>query len=253
VSGPVLDLCELAFSWPGGTRALDQVSFSVKEGETLALVGPNGAGKSTLLLLLVGLLRPETGEIRAFGEKLDPRRLPALRQRIGLLLQDPDDQLFLPTVLDDVAFGPRNLGLDRDEARNQAIAALEVTGVAHLRDRPHHRLSAGEKRLVALASVLALRPEVLLVDEPSSHLDPRARRNLIGLFRGLRTTLVMVTHDLDLAWDLCTRTVVLFGGKVAADGPSERLLADAELMTRCGLELPLCLQERTQNVGSRPD
>lgn len=234
-----LELRSLCFSWPDGRVVLRDVTFSLHAGERVALVGANGAGKSTLLSLLVGLLRPEKGEVRVEGLKVEPGNLSRIRQVMGLLLQDPDDQLFLPSVEEDVAFGPQNLGLSHEEVRGRVSRALQRCGAEHLRDRPPYRLSAGEKRRVALAAVLALEARILALDEPTSHLDPRGRRELQELLTSLGLTTLLVTHDLDLAWDLAPRTLILRDGVIAADGPSEQLLSDEALLRSCGLELPL--------------
>lgn len=239
---PLVELRGLRSVYPDGREALRGIDLRVERGESVAIVGANGAGKSTLLLQLVGLLEPFAGEVRVAGMRVERANLCAVRRTVGLLLQDPDDQLFLPSVAEDVAFGPRNLGLEREEALLRTARALERVGASHLRDRPPHRLSAGEKRLCALAAVLALEPEILALDEPSSQLDPRSRRALAVLLAGLPVTRILVTHDLDLAWDLCPRTVVLSEGRIAADGPTAALMQDDALLERCGLLRPLRLQ-----------
>ncbi len=241
---PVLSIQELSYEFPGGIRALDQVRLTIQAGESVALVGPNGSGKSTLLLHAVGLL--PSPAVRIGGQ--DPTRrkdLPGIRRFAGLLFQDPDDQLFMPTVLEDVAFGPANFGQSPEEARTTAEKVLADLGLSHLADRPSHHLSGGEKKLVALAAVLACNPEFLVLDEPSAGLDPASRRRLLEILTAWQEqdkTLLLATHDLDLAFGACRRTIVLTSGRILAEGPTERLLADAELMARARLEVCLSVQ-----------
>jgi cobalt/nickel transport system ATP-binding protein len=238
-----IELCALSFHFDAGTPALIDVSLRVAQGERLALVGPNGAGKSTLLLHLAGLL-PEAGqghgagEVLLFGERLRRETLPAARRQIGLLFQDPDDQLFCATVGEDVAFGPQQLGLRGEPLRAVVEGALAQVGLAGFEDRAPHRLSGGEKKRVALAGVLACRPRVLAFDEPTSGLDPRSRRQLITLLHGLDATCVIATHDLSLAAEMCARAVVLDGGRLVAQGSTRTLLLDDALMKAHGLETP---------------
>jgi cobalt/nickel transport system ATP-binding protein len=235
----MLRLESVDYAYPDGQRALDGVSFAVAGGEAVALVGANGAGKSTLLKLLPGVLLPTGGAIFVDGERLDKASVPRLRCRVGLVMQEADDQLFSPPVYDDVAFGPRNLGFSPKEVAARTEEALAFVGAAHLVKRAPYRLSGGEKRLAALASVLSMDPALLAMDEPSSSLDPRSRRGVIALLLQLPQTRLVATHDLDLVWDACPRVIVLHEGRVAADGPSKKLLADRSLMESCGLELPL--------------
>jgi cobalt/nickel transport system ATP-binding protein len=233
---------DLGFSYPDGTPALDGVCFEVGHGESIAIVGANGAGKSTLLMHLNGVLSPARGSV-AIGEVPVTRdTLPDIRKAVGMVFQDPDDQLFMPTVHDDVAFGPVNLGLPAEAIETRVTDALARVGSEHLRDRPPYRLSGGEKRAVAVATVLAMCPNVLVLDEPSSSLDPCARRGLIRLLGGFEHTKIIATHDLDLALDLCERTIVLRGGSVAADGPTREIFDDDDLLRACQLERPFALQ-----------
>ncbi|MFZ0408284.1 MAG: ABC transporter ATP-binding protein [Cyanobium sp.] len=241
-SPPAIEIDLLTFSYPDGTPALTGINLSVSRHESVAVVGANGAGKSTLLALLTGLLDPLSGSIRIGGIPLERRSLAEIRRFLGMVFQDSDDQLFMPTAAEDVAFGPRNLGLPAEQVERRVSQALERVGASSLRERSPHRLSGGEKRAVAIATVLAMEPAVLLLDEPSSNLDPRARRRLIRLLQGLAHTRVVATHDLDLALDLCERTVVMQAGRVVADGPTGRIFADAALLERCGLEPPLAMQ-----------
>jgi len=241
MSHHTIDVVDLRFEYPDGTRALDGVSFSITHGESIALVGANGAGKSTLLMHLNGFLTPGHGSVDIGGTPVTRSTLKTIRRSVGMVFQDPDDQLFMPSVFEDVAFGPMNLGLPAEEIEARVTGALERVGADHLRDRPPYRLSGGEKRAVAIATVLAMTPDVLVMDEPSSNLDPRARRRLIELLAGFEHTKIIATHDLDLALELCDRTIVMSGGAVAADGPTASIFADAGLLDSCGLERPLSL------------
>jgi cobalt/nickel transport system ATP-binding protein len=240
---PAIELRHLSFHFEDGTPAFRDVSFQVAEGECVALIGPNGAGKSTLLLHLIGIL-PEPGEghgegeVRLFGERLDHATLSAARRDVGLLFQDPDDQLFCPTVGDDVAFGPRQQGLRGDVIRTRVETSLAQVGLAGFERRLPHRLSGGEKKRVGLAGLLACEPKALVFDEPTSGLDPRARRQLIGVLQRLRATRLFATHDLALVAETCSRTIVLDSGRVVADGPTGDLFGDDELMQAHGLERP---------------
>lgn len=230
---------DLSFAYPDGTRALDGVSFAAGHGETIAVVGANGAGKSTLLLHLNGLLTPEHGSVDIGGVPVTKATLPDVRRTVGMVFQDPDDQLFMPTVAEDVGFGPLNLGLAPEEVAARVHAALARVAAEHLAERPPYRLSGGEKRVVAIATVLAMEPKVLVMDEPSSGLDPRARRRLIDLLEGFEHTRLVATHDLDLAATLCERTIVLGRGRVLADRPTADVFRDDALLEEGGLERPL--------------
>jgi cobalt/nickel transport system ATP-binding protein len=231
---------DLAFRYPDGPApVLDGLSLHVDASERVAVLGPNGSGKTTLALHLNGLLELQTGTITIGELGLSRQTLPDIRRTVGLLFQDPDDQLFMPTVADDVAFGPANLGL-RAEAREQAVdGALAAAGVDALRDRVPHHLSGGEKRRAALATVLAMSPGVLVLDEPTSGLDPVGRRELAELLVTLPPTQLVVTHDLPLALAVCPRSVIVGDGRIVADGPTLDLLADTDLLARHRLELPL--------------
>lgn len=234
----VLEVEDLAFTYPDGTEALKGVTFSVGQGERVALLGPNGAGKTTLLLALIGIVEAQQGLVRVGGVALEEKTLPEVRRRIGIVFQDPDDQLFMPTVRRDVAFGPANLGLSPEEVAARTMAALAAVGMEAQADRAPHHLSGGEARRAAIASVLAMQPDVLVLDEPTSNLDPVGRRELSELLGSLDTTQIVVTHDLPFALSLCPRSIVLNDGKVAADGPTRQLLSDAGLMAANRLELP---------------
>ncbi len=234
---PAIEIRGLTYAYPDGTRALNGVDLTVEEGESLGLVGPNGAGKSTLLLHLNGILRGK-GEVRVFGLPVQKENLKEIRRRVGLVFQDPDDQLFCPTVFDDVAFGPLNMGFSPQEVEEEVRRALAVVGLEGMEKRPAHHLSYGQQKRVSIATVLSMRPDILVLDEPSSNLDPRARRELSELLQGLPVTKVVVTHDLPFVFEICERVVILDGGKIVADGEAFAVLSDEELLERHGLELP---------------
>jgi cobalt/nickel transport system ATP-binding protein len=237
-TAPSLLVEDVAFAYPDGHQALFGVDLRIEPGERVALLGPNGAGKTTLVLHLNGILRPGRGAISVAGLPVTKANLREIRSRVGIVFQDPDDQLFMPTVGEDVAFGPRNLGLPESEIAARVAAALEQVGMSGYADRPPHHLSFGQRRRVAVATVLSMHPEVLVLDEPSSNLDPAGRRELAEVLESLPVTLLMVTHDLPYAMQLCPRSVVLDGGAVVADGRTRDLLADQPLLARHRLELP---------------
>jgi cobalt/nickel transport system ATP-binding protein len=238
-----IELRGLSYTYPDGTAALRDIELVIRRGERVAFIGPNGAGKSTLLLHLNGIIRG-SGEIRIFGESMSDRTIRSVRARVGFVFQDAEDQLFCPTVFDDVAFGPLNWGYPKEEIRERVERALERVGMKGTEERNAFHLSGGEKKRIALATVLSLDPDILVLDEPTGDLDPRTRRNLIDLLRTFDTTLVIATHDLDLVLDLCPRSVILYGGNVVADGNSGQLLRDGELLRKYGLELPLSVPPR---------
>ncbi|MFO1489581.1 MAG: ABC transporter ATP-binding protein [Kiritimatiellia bacterium] len=242
MSRHAVEVRDLSFAYPDGTMALQGVSLHVEQGEAVALVGGNGAGKSTLLRHLTGCHPAGRGEVFIGGELLTRDTAARARRRIGMVFQDPDDQLFMPTVAEDVAFGPLNAGLPPDEVEERVASALAGVGMAQVRDRPPYRLSAGEKRAVAIATVLAMAPDILLLDEPSSNLDPRGRRRLIELLRSFGHTRILATHDLELVVEVCTRVIVLGGGRVVADGPTREILNDEALMLAHALERPHILR-----------
>lgn len=244
MSHHLVEMRDVSYSYPDGTPALDKVSFRIGHGEAVGVVGANGAGKSTLLLHLNGLLSPAAGEVRIGDLPVTAGTRPQVFRTVGYVFQDPDDQLFMPSALDDVAFGPLNLGLSPDEARAKARQALETVGVEHLAARAPYRLSGGEKRAVAIAGVLAMSPSILVLDEPTSGLDPAARRRLIGLLGAFQHTRIIATHDLDLVLDICTRVLVMHQGSVQADGRPEDVFSDRTLLETCHLEPPLSWQRR---------
>ena len=228
----------LRFRYPNGVAGLDGVDLHVTHGERVAVLGPNGAGKTTLMLHLNGLLTASAGELEVAGLVVEPRALQELRARVGLVFQDPDDQLFMPTVREDVAFGPLNLGLEREAVRERVDSALAAVRMAHVVGRAPHQLSLGQRRRVSIATVLAMRPRLLVLDEPTANLDPRARRELLEILDAIDRTMLVVTHDLPFAAQLCERAVLLSGGRVVADGPCAELLADERLLAAHDLELP---------------
>ncbi|WP_353943088.1 ABC transporter ATP-binding protein [Streptomyces sp. HUAS MG91] len=233
-----LDVSGLAFAYPDGHQALFGVDFSVARGERVALLGPNGAGKTTLVLHLNGILTGGAGTVKVAGMPVDKRNMAEIRRKVGIVFQDPDDQLFMPTVREDVAFGPAAAGMKGAELEARVHKALGLVGMAEYADRPPHHLSFGQRRRVAVATVLAMEPEILVLDEPSSNLDPASRRELADILRSLDVTVLMVTHDLPYALELCPRALILSGGVIAADGPTGDLLMDEDLMRAHRLELP---------------
>ena len=230
----------VTFSYPGSAPALEGVTFEVNDGEKVGLIGANGAGKSTLMKCVPGLLEA-SGTITVGGLAVNRENLAEVRRKVGYVLQDPDSQMFMPKVIDDMIFGPVNYGLSREEAEAGADRVLEDLGITRLRDRYNHRISGGEKRMAAIATVLAMGPDIMLMDEPSSSLDPRNRRALINTIKGLDRTMLIASHDLDMILDICSRVILLDGGKLIADGKAEEILRDRELLEAHSLELPLSL------------
>jgi cobalt/nickel transport system ATP-binding protein len=232
---------ELAFAYPDGNQALFGVNLKISKGERVALLGPNGAGKTTLVMHLNGILSTLHGKVFVAGKLVDSKDKEALKQirsKVGIVFQDPDDQLFMPTVGQDVAFGPYNMGLRDAELDEVVTQALSMVGMLEYKDRPPHHLSFGQRRRVAVATVLAMKPEILVLDEPSSNLDPASRRELAEILRSLDITIIMVTHDLPYAYELCERSLILSGGIIAADGKTKDILKNEELLKKHRLELP---------------
>jgi ABC-type cobalt transport system, ATPase component len=229
----------------GGVKILDEVSFTIKAGEKVALIGENGAGKSTLLMSLVGITPIESGNIHVNQIALNKKNLAQIRAETGVVFQNPDDQLFMPKVYDDIAFGPRNLGISESEISLRIDTVLEKLGISHLRERMTGKLSGGEKRRIAIATVLVMNPSVILFDEPSSFLDPKSRRLLINELSSLRYTQFIATHDLDMALEICDRVIILQNGKIQAEGAVKEILTNQELLEKFGLELPLSLSKTT--------
>ena len=242
MSHHIVHVKHLQHVYPDETVALRDVSFLIHHGESVGIIGANGAGKSTLLLHLNGYLSATSGDIVIGDAQLSKATLPEIRRTVGMVFQDPEDQLFMPTVYDDVAFGPLNLGLSPDEIEIRVMQALERVGAVELRDKPPYHLSGGEKKRVASATVLSMLPEILVLDEPTNGLDPHARRQLIALLQAFHHTRIVTSHDLDMILQLCERTIVLHEGKIMADGPTLEIFNDDELLKTCRLEKPFSMQ-----------
>ncbi|SMD10813.1 energy-coupling factor ABC transporter ATP-binding protein [Sporomusa malonica] len=242
MSHHIVELKDVKYTYPDQTEALCGLSVRITHGESVAIVGANGSGKTTLLSHLIGVLFPTEGTINIGGYPVTKQTLPHVRRAVGMVFQNSDDQLFMPTVYDDVAFGPLNLGLPPAEVDARVTAALTTVGALHLKGRTPYRLSGGQKRSVAIAAVLAMDPCILVMDEPTAGLDPLARRQLINLLKTFEHTKIIATHDLDLVLDLCARTVVISAGRVIADGPTLDIFNDQELLDRAHLEKPFRMQ-----------
>jgi len=241
---PAVEIRGLSYTYPDGCEALRETDLSVAVGESLGLMGPNGAGKSTLLLHLNGVL-PAEGRVLIQGLPVTDRNLGEIRRLVGMVFQDPDDQLFMPRLLDDVAFGPLNLGWDEQTVCERSRQALELVGLSAQAERPPHHLSLGQKKRAALATVLVMEPEILVLDEATSGLDPRGRREIIQFLGGLTCTKIIATHDVDLVQDLCDRVAVMDEGRIVALGAAEDILTDAELLFAHGLEQPRNVSRRS--------
>jgi cobalt/nickel transport system ATP-binding protein len=247
MSHHVVDLNDVHFRYPDGTEALQGISFSMVHGESVGIAGANGTGKTTLLLSLAGHLLPTEGEVWIGGVCSTKKTREELRRKVGIVFQRTDDQLFMPTVYEDVAFGPINLGLTPERVDERVRNALEMVGCLHLSSRPPHRLSEGQKRAVSIATVMAMHPDILVMDEPASNLDPKSRRALIELLNRFDHTKIIASHDLDLLLDVCKRCIIIRDGKVIADGVAEEILLNETLLKDNGVELPLS----RQNLGVR--
>ncbi len=237
-----VEVKNLEHVYPDETVALRDVSFLIHHGESVGIIGANGAGKSTLLLHLNGYLSATSGDIIIGDDTLSKETLPEIRRTVGMVFQDPEDQLFMPTVYDDVAFGPLNLGLDQAAIETRVMDALERVDATELRDKPPYHLSGGEKKRVAIATVLSMLPEILVLDEPTNGLDPHARRQLIALLKAFHHTRIVTSHDLDMVLELCERTIVLHDGRIMADGPTLEIFRDDKLLESCRLEKPFAMQ-----------
>ena len=242
MSHHIIEARDLHYVYPDGTFALRGVSLRITHGESVAIIGANGAGKSTFLLHLNGYLTPTSGEIRIGDFPLTKATLPEIRRTVGMVFQDPDDQLFMPTVFDDVAFGPLNLGLPIPEVERRVVDALEQVGGTHLRNKPPYNLSGGEKKRVAIATVLSMSPDILVMDEPTNGLDPFSRRQLMALLKEFNHTKIFTSHDLDMVHELCERTIVLHNGEILADGNTTEIFQNEKLLSHCRLEKPLSMQ-----------
>jgi cobalt/nickel transport system ATP-binding protein len=241
MSETIISVKDVKFSYPAGVKAINDVSLEIRRGERVALLGPNGSGKSTLILLIAGLLSPQKGKIRVLNEDTTSKSFQKLRQKIGIVFQDPDDQLFNQSVIEDVAYGPKNLGLPPESIAERCDHILEDIGISHLKNRPPHRLSFGEKKKVSLATALVLRPELLILDEPTANLDLVSRRGLIDLLNELNaegTTIVISTHDVEALPELADRVIVVSHGSLLGEGEMHKVLQDVALLESAGLELP---------------
>lgn len=234
-----IEVADLTYCYPDGTLALDKVSFTIHHGERVALLGPNGAGKSTLIGHLNGITRAQSGTVAIEDIIITDKTIGTVRSRVGVVFQDPDNMLFMTSIGDDVAFGPLNMGLSQAEVDKRVHRALDAVSLTHLSEKPGMHVSFGQKKRAAIASVLSMEPAVLILDEPTSNLDPRAKREMTELVACLDITLVIATHDLDLAWRMCDRALVLDGGKVVAHGPAREIMANEELMLAHGLDVPI--------------
>jgi cobalt/nickel transport system ATP-binding protein len=232
-----IELKNFSYKYPDGTVALSEISLSAEHGQKLALIGPNGAGKSTLLLAMAGFIKG-TGKVLVDGLQINKKNLKAIRTLLGCCLENPDDQLFMPTLFDDVAFGPLNMGLEPEQVKLRVADALRTVGLAEMADKPPHHLSAGQKRAAAIATILSMAPKIITLDEPDGNLDPRNRNNLIKLLAGLGQTLIIATCNMDFAAAIADRATLLDKGRIIADGNAREIMSDSKLMTEHGLEVP---------------
>ncbi len=235
----MIEFAHVSCAYERAKPVLKDISFTIREGETVGLIGCNGAGKSTVMKLLLGLLPCSDGKITAAGLPVDKAHLAEIRAKIGVVLQDPETQMFMPTVYEDMLFGPMNYGLSREEADRRIDAALEQLQIGRLKHRHNHRISGGEKRMAAIAVILAMKPDILLMDEPTAALDPYNRRKVIEVIKNLPGTKMITSHDLDMIYETCERVILLYDGAVCADGPADQILRDRELLETHRLELPL--------------
>ena len=242
IHGELLKIEHLSFSYEKGQQVLTDVNLVAHDGESIGIIGANGIGKSTLMKLLVGLYLDYDGNLEVAGHQVNKKNLNHIREHIGYVFQDSDAQLFLSTVEDDVAFGPRNYGLSEEEVEKRVTEALAKVHIEELRKKQTYKLSGGEKKLSAIATILSMEPDIIIMDEPSIALDPRNRKNLIGILNEINSLKLITSHDLDFIMDTCERTVLLDDGRIIADGDTKEILKDRELLVEHGLELPLKLQ-----------
>jgi cobalt/nickel transport system ATP-binding protein len=239
-----IDVEHVTFEYEKGVPVLDDISFHASEHDSIGIVGANGVGKSTLMKLLLGLDLRFEGSIRVEEIPVTSKTLPKIREKIGYVFQDSDSQLFMSTAYDDIAFAPRNYGLPEEEVRNRVEQALEMTGITHLKNKQIYKMSGGEKKLVSIATILSMTPDIIIMDEPSIALDPRNRRNLIHILNSFEHLKIIASHDLDMILDTCNRTILMADGKILKDGLTEEILSDRELLEQAGLELPISLLGR---------
>jgi cobalt/nickel transport system ATP-binding protein len=237
-----IEVKNLSFSYPDGFSAIKEISFLLHHGESVGIIGANGAGKSTILMLLMGVLFPSRGEVLIGDVHVNKKTLAMIRSHLGMVFQNPDDQLFMTTVYDDVAFGPRNYQFDEIEVDLRVKNALDIMGIAHLADKAPFKLSGGEKRSASIASVLSMQPDVLIMDEPTAALDPKSRRRVINFLNSFEHTKIITSHDLDLILETCSRVILVKDGRIESDGPAREILTNAALLESCGLELPLSMK-----------
>ena len=239
-----IEFQNVSFAYEKDRPVLRELSFRIEDGEAVGLIGANGAGKSTVMKLLLGLIAPTEGSVLVDGIRVEKKSLPEIRRKLGFVLQNSDNQMFMPTVYEDMIFAPLNYGLSREEAERRVDTALERLGMQELKHRHNHRISGGEKRMAAIATILAMEPEAVLMDEPSSALDPCNRRRVINIIRELPQTKLITSHDLDMILDTCERVILLSGGRIVADGPADVILRDKALLEAHRMELPFCLAGR---------
>jgi cobalt/nickel transport system ATP-binding protein len=241
IHGQILKIENLSFSYDNETPVLQGINLTATDGESIGIIGANGIGKSTLMKLLVGLNTGYTGKLIVAGHEVVPANLNHIREHVGYVFQDSDSQLFLSTVEDDIAFGPRNYGLSEDEVQKRVDDAISFLNIEHLRHKQTYKMSGGEKKLASIATILAMKPDIIIMDEPSIALDPRNRRNLINILNEIKALKIITSHDLDFVMDTCKRTILLDDGRIIADGDTDVILRDKELLTSHSLELPLSL------------
>ena len=242
-----IELRGVNFSYQKGRRVLHDINISVEHGKTIGLIGANGAGKSTLLKLLVGLITDYEGLIEVLGQSVEKKNLSDIRKKTGYVFQDSDSQLFMSTVYEDVAFGPRNYGYSEEIVQKKVMEALCKVHIENLKDRQIYRMSGGQKKLASIATILSMEPEIVLFDEPTIALDPKNRRNLIGILNSMPETKIIASHDLDMILDTCEETVLLSEGRIVCQGKTKDILKNKELLEKHDMELPLCMQDRRTN------